>query len=270
MITVLFWNTSRNEGLLNIIGNLVEKLDVDIVLLAEMQIPIQAILVEFNEKRKLSFHTSPSNCERIKVFSKYDWRFIRPIEESSYYTIRHINLPGCDDFLLVAAHLRSRLYQSQDSQNSACIELASDIRGVEERLCMDRTVITGDFNANPFDAGMVAANGLHGLMTQKQVAKDKRKVGGREYPFLYNPMWSFMGDLSEGPPGTYYYVRSEYVEYGWNMFDQVLVRPSMVQLFDLKSLKILTNIGEELLVKEGEIPDKSKSDHLPIIFSLDI
>lgn len=270
MVTILFWNTNRNEGLLNIIGDLVEKLEIDIALLAETQIPIEAILIEFNETRELSFHASPSNCERIRVFSKYDRRFIRPVEESPYYTIRHVNLPGCVDFLLVAAHLRSRLYQSLDSQNAACIELANDIRSVEERLCIDRTLVTGDLNANPFDSGMVAANGLHGLMTQGQVAKGSRKIGGREYPFFYNPMWSFIGDLSEGPPGTYYYVRSEHVDYGWNMFDQVLVRPSMVPLFDSKSLTILTNVGKELLVIEGDIPDKSKSDHLPIAFSLNI
>jgi len=248
----------------------VEKLEVDIVLLAETQIPIEAILIELNETRKLAFRTSPSNCERIMVLSKYDRRFIRPIEESSYYTIRHINLPGCDDFLLVAVHLRSGLYQSLASRNAACIDLANDIRSVEERLCIDRTIITGDLNANPFDDGMVAANGIHGLMTQEQVAGGKRKVGGKDFPLFYNPMWSFMGDLSEGPPGTYYYLRSEHVECGWNMFDQVLVRPSMVPLFDFKSLKILTKVGGELLVTERERPDKSKSDHLPIVFSLDI
>lgn len=268
MVTVLFWNTGGNDGLLNVIGNLVEKHEVDIALLAETKIPTIAILREFNEVRKLSFHASPSQCERIMVFSRYGQDFIRPVEESPYFTMRHVRLPGSENFILVAAHLRSRLYQSLESQNAACIELANDIRGVEERLCIDKTVVTGDMNANPFDIGMVAANGLHGMMTQRQVARGTRRVGGREYPYFYNPMWSFMGDLSEGSPGTYYYERGEHVNYGWNMFDQVLIRPSMIPLFDIGRLKILTSVGEELLVMKGGLPDKSRSDHLPIVFGL--
>lgn len=268
MVTVLFWNTGGNEGLLNMIGSLVEKYDVDIALLAEMQISIDEVLKEFNEVRKLPFHASASSCERIKVFSRYSHRFIKPIEESRYFTMRHVRLPGTEDFILVAAHLRSRLYQSLESQNAVCIELARDIRGVEERLGIDRTVVIGDLNANPFDIGMVAAFGLHGMMSQRQVEKRTRKVGGREYPLFYNPMWSYMGDLSDGPPGTYHYERSEQVNYGWNMFDQVLVRSSMIPCFDFGRLEIVTSVGEKLLLTERGIPDKSRSDHLPIVFGL--
>lgn len=268
MIKILFWNTGGNDGLLSIMGSLVEKYDVDIALLAEMKISIDAFVKEFNEVRELSFHASPSVCERIKVFSRYSQRFIKPIEESRYFTMRQVSLPGSEDFILVAAHLSSRLYQSLESQNTMCIELANDIRGVEERLGNDRTVVIGDMNTNPFDFGMVAAFGLHGMMSQGQAEKRTRTVGGREYPLFYNPMWSYMGDLSEGPPGTYHYERSEQVNYGWNMFDQVLVRPSMIPRFDFGCLEIVTSIGEESLLTERGIPDKSRSDHLPIVFGI--
>lgn len=77
-----------------------------------------------------------------------------------------------------------------------------------------------------------------------------------------------MGDLSEGPPGTYHYERSEQVNYGWNMFDQVLVRPSMIPRFDFGCLEIVTSVGEESLLTERGIPDKSRSDHLPIVFGI--
>ena len=204
------------------------------------------------------------------MFSRYRHGFIKPIEESRYFTMRIVSLPGSEDFILVAAHLRSMLYQSLESQNYTCVELATDIRGVEERLDTDRTVVAGDLNVNPFDFGMVAALGLHGMMSQGQTEKRKRKVAGREYPLFYNPMWSYMGDLSEGPPGTYHYETSEQVNYGWNMFDQVLVRPSMIPRFDFNCLEIITSVGEESLLTERGMPDKSISDHLPIVFGIKI
>jgi endonuclease/exonuclease/phosphatase family metal-dependent hydrolase len=182
--------------------------------------------------------------------------------------MRRVSLPGSEDFILVAAHLSSRLYKNLESQNTMCIEFANDVRGVEERCGIDRTVVIGDMNTNPFDSGMVAAFGLHGMMSQEQTKKRIRKVGGREYPLFYNPMWSFMGDLSKGPPGTYHYERSEQVNYGWNMFDQVLVRPSMIPRFDFECLEIVTSVGEESLLTKRGIPDKSRSDHLPIVFGI--
>jgi hypothetical protein len=106
------------------------------------------------------------------------------------------------------------------------------------------------------------------MMTQKQVIRGRRTVAGKEYPFFYNPMWSFMGDLQGRPAGTHYFYRAELVDYGWNMYDQVLLRPCMIPLFDFNSLKIITSVNEESLLTSQGIPDKSKSDHLPILFKL--
>ena len=55
----------------------------------------------------------------------------------------------------------------------------------------------------------------------------------------------------------------------WNMFDQVLIRPSLLDQF--AGVRILTKVGVQSLSNKSGRPDKSLgSDHYPIIFSLKI
>lgn len=123
---------------------------------------------------------------------------------------------------------------------------------------------------NPFATGVVAAHGLHAVMSRSIAAKAERTVQERLYPFFYNPMWSHFGDMAE-PPGAYYYEHAEQVVYFWNMFDQVLLRPALLPVFDNRSLRILTTDGEGSFLTERGLPNKSThSDHLPILFELSI
>ena len=53
------------------------------------------------------------------------------------------------------------------------------------------------------------------------------------------------------------------------MFDQVLIRPDLLDLFHTKDLKILSEAGGTSLLSGIGVPDKnSASDHLPILFKL--
>ena len=59
--------------------------------------------------------------------------------------------------------------------------------------------------------------------------------------------------------------------YFWNIFDQVLIRPDLLDLFRNEDLSILSNDGVESFLTERGLPDKTvASDHLPIIFKLDL
>ena len=132
-------------------------------------------------------------------------------------------------------------------------------------------MLVGDFNINPFEEGVIAAGGLHTVTTRQVASGRSRIVQQRRYPYFYNPMWSFFGDGSEGPPGTYYYRSGARVAYFWNMFDQVLVRPELMERFPNHELKILTADGEKSLLLPSGIPDrKGASDHLPVLFKLDL
>lgn len=70
--------------------------------------------------------------------------------------------------------------------------------------------------------------------------------------------------------GSYYYDSSQQVNYLWNVFDQVLLRPELAERFDPNGLSIVTKIGSTSLVRGDGRPDRGvASDHLPIVFDLE-
>jgi hypothetical protein len=118
---------------------------------------------------------------------------------------------------------------------------------------------------NPFEEGMMAAAAIHSYPTKYEAKKQKRTVKGRTYNMFYNPMWSFFGDSST-PNGTYHYSASHHLNLYWNMFDQILVRPSLIDNISPMDIRIITNIsGIDLVDKKGK---PHVSDHLPLFFSL--
>ena len=85
-------------------------------------------------------------------------------------------------------------------------------------------------------------------------------------------MWGCLGDNGKGGiPGTIYHNPSNSIQYFWNMFDQVLIRPDIIPYFDNDSLKIVTSgKSYNLLNANGRIDSERISDHLPIMFNLKI
>jgi len=138
---------------------------------------------------------------------------------------------------------------------------------MEDRLGHDRTIILGDLNMNPFDPAMVGADGLHAVSARSVAAEGSRIVQGHRRKFFYNPMWHYMGDAGAKPAGTYFYRSSTYLSYFWNTFDQVLLRPPLMNYFQDDALRIVTDIRGKLLFRNGRISN-DYSDHLPIIVTI--
>lgn len=69
--------------------------------------------------------------------------------------------------------------------------------------------------------------------------------------------------------GTYFDRQTRRLQYFWHTFDQVLIRPDLVDDFDEDSLEILTKFGAKSLLKNDGTPNQeTTSDHLPIVFAL--
>ncbi|MCX7015721.1 MAG: hypothetical protein NTW86_24740 [Candidatus Sumerlaeota bacterium] len=270
MATFLFWNL-HGRRLARKVSNLASLCRADVVMLAECQIGAVEILDHLN-KSVTEFHYAASiGCDKIKVFTRFPDTYARPVFEEDRLTIRHVRLPGLKEILLAVVHFPSKRNWSDASQSAECVRLADTIRKAEKEVGHQRTALVGDLNMNPFEAGMLSAIGLHGVMCKRIAQKRSREVQGREYPYFYNPMWSLMGDESPGPPGTYYYASSEQNVVFWNTFDQVLLRPELIARFDFKSLKVLVGDGTEDLLKTDGTPDtKIGSDHLPLVFTLSL
>jgi len=81
-------------------------------------------------------------------------------------------------------------------------------------------------------------------------------------------MWRLLGDDTKGLPGTYYYRGTEHKVFFWNVFDQVLIRPDLLDRFRGDDLAILHSDGENSFLSAKGLPHLS--DHLPLYFKLDL
>ena len=143
------------------------------------------------------------------------------------------------------------------------------IDSAEKRIGHFRTVLMGDLNMNPFEKGIVGTMGLNATMARSHALKELRTVQKQKYRFFYNPMWRHFGDDRNTPPGTYHYDNHQHVTYFWNMFDQVLVRPSLVGNIETDGIQIINSVGSVSLLTPEGTPDVSVgSDHLPLLFSM--
>ena len=270
-MTFLFWNLCKNP-LQQIIARLAHQLNIDILIFAESDgIEPATILKLLNPPGTSDYYRAPIiGCEKLEFYTRFASEYLQPVFETNRLSIRHLSLPGATDILIAATHFPDKRSMSNDSQSLEIVNLAQNIRQEEAKIGHQRTLLVGDLNMNPFEVGMVGAQGLHAVMDRTVVQKSKRIVQDVAYNYFYNPMWSLMGDASVGPPGTYYYYKSEPVLYFWNMFDQVLIRSELLERFKNESLTILDSDGIVNFRKANGIPDPTISDHLPILFKLDL
>lgn len=271
MRTFLFWNLNKKR-LEQLVADLAQLHDVDVLILTECEIPTHVMLEALNRKANPKFHLTEGECRAIVIYTRFSSGFLQKMFETARLTIRRLGLPDTDEIILAAVHHPSKIHWRDASQNAECYELSSSIRRIEDEEGHRRTVLVGDFNMNPFQEGVVAANGLNSVMSRRIAARRKtRVVQDREYPFFYNPMWGHFGDAVDGPSGTFYRGSSEQVEYFWHMFDQVLIRPELLSIFRNEELKILTGVSETSFLTGNGLPKRSvASDHLPILFRLEM
>jgi hypothetical protein len=267
MITFLFWNLNK-KPLDRYIRELVDEHTVDVLALAECGLSEATLLNALNTRKVPDFHFTQSECPALKIFTRFAGTYVEEVAHDTRVSIRRMRLPAREEILFAAAHLPSKLYADDRDHERRCEHTGQMICDAENKAGHQRTLLVGDLNLNPFERGVVMASGLHAVMTKATAFERERKVGGRQYRYFYNPMWGHFGDRTAGPPGTYYYGRGADVSYSWHMFDQVLIRPDLIECFDDEMLRTLTAAGSTPLVSRNGRP--AASDHLPISFKLNL
>ena len=105
-------------------------------------------------------------------------------------------------------------------------------------------------------------------MSRRIAGRGARKLAKQDYRFFYNPSWNHFGDQTRGPAGTHYYAPSNPIQFFWNHFDQLLLRPSLLPYFR-DDFTVLDRCGERSLLNQHGHPNQAfGSDHLPILFRL--
>ena len=230
-LTCIFWNVNRADRT-DLICRLAVEKESDVIVLAESGSDRERLLQNLRVNVGHSFQQPVATVDRFQLFARHREMDLREIygDVSGRVSIRLLKMAGAE-FLLAAVHLQSKMNLDGQDQLAEATTLAESIRQEEKRRGHERTVVVGDFNMNPFDSGVVAANGFHAMMTRAAVSDGTRTIQGRQYPFFYNPMWGFFGDRTPGPAGTIYYRRPGQISYDWDMFDQVLIRPAALPWF---------------------------------------
>ena len=281
-ITFLFWNLQRGKGkrLGEALGRLGRQ-NIDVFAFAECP-AVEEVEARLNsEKDSKRFGVVPSEAGRVRFFSSLDdVAWFEPFSDyvSNRFTALELRLPNVDSLLLIGAHLDSPDTMSLAGRAEWARRLAVDVRRIESDLGQERTILVGDLNMNPFDGGLVDASALHSVMTRQLTLAVKGHSSRDGYPPFYNPMWSCYGERATrdsvpahglGPAGTYFFSNTrDPANTFWNMYDQVLLRPSIMH--NLVHLEIVDSDGESsLLTREGRPRSNLYSDHLPVLFEVD-
>ncbi len=276
MFSAVFWNIgnrSPKSGIVKLIAGLQRQSDADIVILAECSAGVLGSVL-----RALNNHTTRpqfwivTTSSRVQVLRRNTIRRVQEIAHHDYYSLltisRHSQSP---DLLLAAVHMVSLLTKDSSHIDTELTNFANDIRKVENSLKHKQTIVLGDLNAHPFSEGVCSSAGLHGVMSQQIAKRIERQASHRTYPYFFNPMWQFYGDpTTTTPSGTYYREASgEHTAYYWHLFDQVLLRPSLLPFYTRNSVCIITSIeGTTLATQDGRPNTDIGSDHFPISLKL--
>lgn len=267
---ICFWNTARKTNV-DLVARLCHLRVIDVLVLAECSAPLHSLLQALNQGQESIYYadSTPGLTKKLTILTRLLPGQVRSVRDTGDVAIRELRPPIEEPLLLVALHLPSRLYYSEDDLASLCPGFVRVIRDAEVNVGHQRTVVIGDFNMSPFEAGMIGATGFHAVMDRRVASRRMREVRGQDCYFFYNPMWSKMGDFGPEPPGTYFYDGGKPVTMYWHVFDQLLVRPSLAMSFQPDDIAIVTSIGTHRLTMEANArPDHSVSDHLPLVANI--
>lgn len=265
MPQIIFWNVNKKD-LTNFVCSITASNNADVVVLIENSVSIEETLqaLKTNVSEDFYIPTVIDKSKRFHCFCRNSKLDLSETHSELRTSVRKLQL-GRYKVLLALLHGGDIRNNDAETRQSDAEELASQMRFLQKDKGIEKLILLGDFNMNPFDRGMNLARGLNAMMTKVCVQSGYRIRHNKQYDFYYNPMWSFFGDNTDGPAGTIYNTSNQGL-YGWSMLDQVIIHHSIVGLFH--KVKILTEAGtESLMNKKGHPNTKIASDHFPILVS---
>jgi|GEM_PF-4274945 len=267
-----FWNLKKLEAS-SLVAEFVDKEGVDFFFCCEGQRLDQRFLVQKmiqkNKGGSLFEVTSPGLQDPgIRAFTRYP-KLIVPIADTTRMRCFKISLPCIPVFIAAVVHGPTLRGTSRKNVDDAMSRLSRDLEFQKLNLGVNHSLVLGDFNSNPYDRGIVSAEGFHAIPDGAEVeSRGERMIDGEKYSYHYNPMWNFLGDKTAGPPGTLYYRESGSFQQQWHLFDQVMLSRGLLSHFDLDSVRIAECKYLDLIRPNGRIRGNRKNDkpdHLPII-----
>lgn len=237
---------------------MIEYYDIDVIVLTECSFRIEELVYHLNDKESFYFpENGLARCRKVKIITKFHPKFLVPIYEEERFSIRKLTIPSNESILLAGVHIPDKSHNDADNQLMICQRLRDSIEKMEKEHSIDKTLIVGDFNMNPFENGLVSPIGLNAVMSERIAQTNSRIIDNKEYKYFHNPMWSLYGDVGNDVEGSYFYRKNANLPR--NVFDQVLLRPSLIPNFEKDSLSFLNHTGKEsILTNQMLHPNKEK------------
>jgi hypothetical protein len=272
MAAFLLWNTGgkRGKNLDSLVQNLVREHGIDVLLLVEYY-PATAkstlstlLLGDGLVKRNTS--------DRFGIFSRTNYGMNRvPVAGLGDRVELWDWVPGANRearFALVHGLDRTR---NDDGTRRVFFRRIVDAIRTQETNSHRRSMIVGDFNAQPFESAILSSDGLHAIGIRRVNNATRRLVrwGDEKEDFFYNPMWRKYGHVASMDAGmaTHYWQDNQAGELFWHMLDQVVIRPEEGVSFPEDRLRIVSGVGTVTLLAPDGTPDGTVgSDHFPIVF----
>src|SRR4051812_14072662 len=119
MTTFLFWN-SRSQPLELVLHRLTARHKIDVLLLAECEMPEASLLDALNTAGYGTFERVPALASRgLDIYSRFaSGCFAAVLKEADHYLIRTLTPPGEIEILLALAHLASPRYKDLQARHS--------------------------------------------------------------------------------------------------------------------------------------------------------
>lgn len=259
-LKALFWNIGKLRDL-SILGDLCRMESIDLLMTAEDSSP--DTLKELNKNGDGYQRVMATTKRGMNFYSRHP-STISSVQDDAYYSAKSITHPRIGRILIVLVHYPSKMHMSNSDQKSFVSKQSGIIEGMENRLNTKNTIVVGDFNCNPHEDAMLSADGMNAVCCSQIARKETRKIKGSEYRFFFNPMWRFYTKDAGIGHGTYYWNPTGYTSIYWNIFDQAIFRPQLIDDVNVNIIERQQMTGS---------PDRdllSIADHLPIKLTIKI
>lgn len=270
----MFWNIQQKDSFFTTIQDIMLEEGIDVVAFAEFPNGKEVLLESVLQRLDPSFkYLIPFRKGKIEVFYKSCMVNIVPAFDGERICANKIvSAVDGKTYIFFYCHLWSKIFKESRQQNFEVPFIVEEITRYESSEHNQNSIVCGDFNMDAFQDGMLLHNGFNAMMTSSIANRRSRKVNKCDFDMFYNPMWGLYGDVhGNRVAGTYYYNAYDAVHQYWHMFDQVIMRPDVIPVFDKSSLKIVSKgTTYDLLKTNGIINKNQYSDHLPIKFKLNI
>lgn len=254
-MNLLFWNLYKHQNV-KIIKELLNERNVDVAFFCEYTENGMDNLI--NElKGKYYWSKGYGGCGRVTAFVRNGCNGVVRREHSRFVVYNVCD--GNENYVIAAVHLQDRMNHTTAKRIDTAKAVLNYVNEQKRKLHIDKIVIIGDFNANPFDEELIAIVSFNSVLFKSVMKKEEIKSEGVKYRYLYNPILQFIRD-DDGKRGSYYYSSGDAPLY-WNCFDQVLMNKRAMTEFVTMEY-ITRTVSTDLQAQKG--PNKKYSDHYPL------